>query len=234
MFPKPKSFPESFNAYEDGKHRRYGLLFTVNGGAFVIAKLLAGQHATVVLGGLSLWQLSLGMFLFTAVMVVDIYFFGKNMRSTYLPGAFGTPGKTVLILLGLLIGAGWLLIGREDLSMTMAGHDAETLMQLNMQIGEAESRGDRDGLDGVIASRLAFQRADGVTVDDRAEFLSKIKAGDSRQTRIESIDIIGDRAIVKCVVTLKSAGADKSYHNLRLFVRQAGQWKLLGWANESL
>jgi hypothetical protein len=28
-----------FRAYEDGKHRRYELLFAVNGGAFAIAKL---------------------------------------------------------------------------------------------------------------------------------------------------------------------------------------------------
>ena len=111
-------------------------------------------------------------------------------------------------------------------------NDAETLKQLNIQSGEAESRGDRDWLEGVIAPRLAFQRADRVTVDDRSQFLSKVKTSDARQTRIESIDIIGDRAVVKCVVTLMSAGTAKSYHNLRLFVRQAGKWKLLAWANE--
>lgn len=113
-------------------------------------------------------------------------------------------------------------------------NDTEALTRLNIQIGEAESRGDRDWLDGMIASELAFRRADRKTVDGRVQFLSKVKASDERQTRIESIDIIGDRAIVKCVVTLKSAGAEKSYHNLRLFVQEAGKWKLLGWANEPI
>jgi hypothetical protein len=34
MPPQDQTFPESFKAYEDGKHRRYSLLFAVNGGAF--------------------------------------------------------------------------------------------------------------------------------------------------------------------------------------------------------
>ena len=48
-------------------------------------------------------------------------------------------------------------------------------------------------------------------------------------TRIlEPIEIHGNRAIVECIVTV---GA-RDIHNLRLFVRRDGQWKLLGWANE--
>lgn len=42
-----------FSDYEQGKHRRYSLLFSVNGGAFAITQLLAnfcratpGQSAT--------------------------------------------------------------------------------------------------------------------------------------------------------------------------------------------
>jgi hypothetical protein len=33
------SYTDAFKAYEDGKHRRYGLLFSVNGGAVATAKL---------------------------------------------------------------------------------------------------------------------------------------------------------------------------------------------------
>lgn len=172
------------------------------------------------------------MILFTALMIVVVFMFGEKMRGRCLPDAFGKAGKVVLILLGLLIASGWSLTARADVSALAMQKDVEALKQLNIQIGEAESRGDRDWLEGVIAPKLAFQRADRVTVDDRSQFLSKVKASDVRQTRIESIDIIGDRAVVKCVVTLKSAGTAKSYHNLRLFVRQAGKWKLLAWANE--
>ena len=107
------STKDAFDLYETGKHRRYSLLFSVNGGAFAIAKLLAGDPGKepVVLGHLTLPQLAIGMALFTVVMVADIYMFGEKMRTTALPGAFGWQGKLVLLVLGLLLCAGWLLAG---------------------------------------------------------------------------------------------------------------------------
>jgi hypothetical protein len=110
MSPEEKLVPESFRFYEDGKHRRYNLLFAVNGGAFTVAKMFADKNAALVLGHLSLRQLSLGMILFTIIMVMDIFAFGEKMRAAYLPGAFAWQGKTVLILIGALICAGWLLV----------------------------------------------------------------------------------------------------------------------------
>lgn len=104
---------EALDYYENGKHRRYTLLFAVNGGAFAIAKLLVGEpdKPGAILGGLTLQELAIGMALFTAVMVVDIFVFGNSVREKYLPGAFGNTGKTVLILLGLLQCTAWLLAG---------------------------------------------------------------------------------------------------------------------------
>jgi len=102
--------PDSFKAYEDGKHRRYSLLFSVNGGAFAVAKLFADSTTANVLGRLTLSQLSIGMILFTVIMVLDIYMFGEKMRSQYLRDAFGWQGKTVLLLIGILICAGWFLV----------------------------------------------------------------------------------------------------------------------------
>lgn len=107
-----KNVPESFKAYEDGKHRRYSLLFTVNGGAFAVAKLFSEPQNVNVLGSLSLPQLSVGMILFTIVMVVDIFMFGEKMRTKYLPDDFGWQGKAVLLLLGVLICSGWFLVAR--------------------------------------------------------------------------------------------------------------------------
>jgi len=107
-----KEVPESFKTYEDGKHRRYQLLFTVNGGAFAVAKLFGEKEASRILGNLTLHQLSIGMVLFTVVMIVDIFMFGEKMHKTYLPDAFGWQGKTVLTLIGLIICAGWILVAR--------------------------------------------------------------------------------------------------------------------------
>lgn len=112
--------------------------------------------------------------------------------------------------------------------------DREALARLNIQIGEAETRGDRQWLSDVIAPKLAFRRADRNTVDDRTEFLKKIAPGEPRETSIDLIDIHGDRAIVRCTVTVKSAAEEKRYDNIRLFIRHAGQWRLLGWANEPM
>jgi hypothetical protein len=108
--------------------------------------------------------------------------------------------------------------------------DEQTLKDLNLAIGDAENRGDAEWLSGVLAPRLAFQRADKPrTVDDHVAFLQKVAPGGNRVTRvIEPIEVYGDRAIVKCVVTV----GEHEFHNIRLFVRRDGRWKLLGWANE--
>jgi len=37
--------PKLFELYENGKHRRYSLLFSINGGAFAIAKFLTEDCA---------------------------------------------------------------------------------------------------------------------------------------------------------------------------------------------
>jgi hypothetical protein len=103
------SVKEAFDLYENGKHRRYGLLFAVNGGAFAVAKFLTGEPE-IALGNLTLWQLSLAMAVFTVVMTWDIFAFGLKMRS-YLPGAFGPQGMAVVLLLGTLLCTAWLFVG---------------------------------------------------------------------------------------------------------------------------
>ena len=116
--------------------------------------------------------------------------------------------------------------------MSVAGSDEQVLRDLNVEVSTAEDRGDRTWLSTILAPKLAFQRADPPkTVDDAESYLRKVAPSGPRTTRIvEPIDICGDRAIVKCVVT--TGGRD--FHNIRLFVRRGGEWKLLGWANEPL
>jgi hypothetical protein len=122
----------------------------------------------------------------------------------------------------------------EDQMQNNIQADIDTLKQINIDLGNAESEGERKQLGDFIAPALAFRRADRTTVDNRAAFLRKVKPGDPRDTNVESIEIYGDRAIVKCVVTVKYASGDKLFHNLRLFVRHERKWKLLGWANEPM
>ena len=99
---------ELYKLYEDGKHRRYNLLFAVNGGAFAIVSfLLKGDSQQVTLPLL----LGIGpvMALFSAVMWLDIYEFGKKMRE--LGGAldlFGDRGWQVLAAIAASLVAVWL------------------------------------------------------------------------------------------------------------------------------
>jgi hypothetical protein len=106
--------------------------------------------------------------------------------------------------------------------------DRRDLRQLQLEIGRRESAGDRAGLDGLLAPAFAFRRADGSVVD-RAGFLAAVKQSPARHTEVTAVTLHGDRAVVECVVTMDG----KAYHNLRLFIRQGDEWKLLGWANEA-
>jgi len=109
--------------------------------------------------------------------------------------------------------------------------DKQALRDLNEKIAHAEENGNREWLATILAPQLAFQRADeSRTIDDRGSFLQKVKAGGppKRTEIIEPIELYGDRAIVQCIVSV----GDQRFHNLRLFIRREGNWKLLGWANE--
>jgi hypothetical protein len=121
------SLKEALEFYENGKHRRYSLLFAVNGGAFAIAELMDGDKK---LGGLSIELLSVGMFVLTIVLVADIWIFGQRSRKNpYFsllsakngpqPDLFGRVGKIVLALIGLFLTTGWLLVAFG--SMAFAG-----------------------------------------------------------------------------------------------------------------
>lgn len=100
--------------YIDGKMKRYSLMFAVNGGAFAIAKLMAetsNASNTILLGHLQLWHLALGAILFTILMVIDIYLWGRMMKKKFLEDlAFNVPGKLILIFLGVLLVSAWVLV----------------------------------------------------------------------------------------------------------------------------
>lgn len=121
-------YEKEFTAYESGKHRRYELLFAVNGGAFALAKLFPEyaqlesskrEAATIFLGHLTLDDLALGMIAFTLIMALDIAAFGIGMRNlarraewTLWTGVFSLIGFLVLFVLCILICAAWYLSQR--------------------------------------------------------------------------------------------------------------------------
>jgi hypothetical protein len=101
--------------YEGGKNRRYGLLFSVNGGAFVIGTILLGTSTkpAVPLGWLTPLSLAFSLIFFNAVMWFDIWQFGNKMRRFDKGESlqiFGSPGKWVLSLLCVMLMGAWTLV----------------------------------------------------------------------------------------------------------------------------
>ena len=102
-------------AYEEGKHRRYDLLFKVTGGAFAIASLLprAGNDDRI-LNNLHLWHVSAGMAVLTTVLTADIFAFGLKMHHKD-EALFRWQGRLVLFLIGLLLTAAWVQVSFRGL-----------------------------------------------------------------------------------------------------------------------
>jgi hypothetical protein len=101
------------------------------------------------------------------------------------------------------------------------------LSKLNEEIGDAESRGDKAWLNKVLAWEFAFRRVSGKLVN-RKDYLEEVKVSSKRTTTVDKVEAFGKLAIVHCIVEQDG----KRYRNIRLFIRQDGEWLLMAWANE--
>ena len=110
LLKSPTDRLSGMNTYIEGKMKRYSLMFSVNGGAFAIAKLFA-QENTQILGGLSLRALAIGAIAFTLLVWRDIYLFGDMMKREFFGGllVFQRQGIWILHALCILVIIGWLL-----------------------------------------------------------------------------------------------------------------------------
>jgi hypothetical protein len=55
-----------------------------------------------------------GAMIFTAIMTVDIWLYGRMMREEFVgDAAFTAAGKALLLLISLLLMAGWLIVSVE-------------------------------------------------------------------------------------------------------------------------
>jgi hypothetical protein len=95
-------YKDAFSAYEDGKQRRYQLLFAVNGGVLAISNVSHGAWRNLLLSVL--------MIFFTIVMAADIRSFGERFHGDH-PDMFGKPGQRVLRNMSLLLCLAWLGLG---------------------------------------------------------------------------------------------------------------------------
>jgi hypothetical protein len=110
-------------AYLEGKMKRYGLLFSVNGGAFAIITLVT-QNAdgsinttSPFIGKLTLQHVAAWIIVFTALMIADIWRYGTGMRGlearSWLfgrnPRLFTPFGQLITFLVGILLVGAWSL-----------------------------------------------------------------------------------------------------------------------------
>ena len=106
-----------FRFYEEGKARRYNILFAVNTAVFGILKIVPDSKLGV-LAGQDVGQFAFGMALFTLVMGFDLWMFGIKMRKAGDPVAalqdrlFAIPGRLVLVMLCGLMAGGWLAVAK--------------------------------------------------------------------------------------------------------------------------
>lgn len=111
------------------------------------------------------------------------------------------------------------------------------LRQLNIDIANAENKGDKEFFEPLLARAFAFRRANGEVVD-RQGFLDALKVSGNRQTEEESIQITplgNSRVLVKCVVSMGAPNQRMRFDNARLFAKdERDEWRLLGWANEPI
>jgi hypothetical protein len=98
---------DEYRVYQDGKARRYALLFSVNGGALAIL-----QFATEIDSADLFSAMPYGLIVFTAAMFIDIWAFGSALHQE-IEQAFGRIGRLVLIMICGLIIAGWFLMALE-------------------------------------------------------------------------------------------------------------------------
>jgi hypothetical protein len=111
--------------------------------------------------------------------------------------------------------------------------DRETLEAVNIEIGNAEARGDKAYFEDLLAPAFAFRRVSGVVVD-RKQYIEAVASSAARPTTVRSITFAGSaRAIVSCVVTMETPDGKKDFDNLRVFIRTDSGWKLMAWANEA-
>src|SRR5262249_30897364 len=92
-------YKDAFSGYENGKERRYQLLFAVNGGVLAIANISPINWQNLFLACLMIY--------FTVIMTDDIREFGKKFHALY-PDLFGPAGERVLKNIRVVLCLAWI------------------------------------------------------------------------------------------------------------------------------
>jgi hypothetical protein len=110
------------------------------------------------------------------------------------------------------------------------------LNTINQAIGDSEATADRDFFEQLLAPAFSMVRPDGLRFDDRAAFLRSLTVSSPRTTRVESITVFDNRAIVICAVAKDGETGTMQHRNIRIFTRSTSRaaWQLVSWVTEPL
>ena len=117
----------------------------------------------------------------------------------------------------------------------MQHHDE--LRALNIEIGEAETRGDVPFFEDLLAPAFAMRRADGKRIDDRGAFVRAVAKSAKRATEIQSVTMFEEnRALVDVHRHDARCRGHETLSQCPALHSTVGEESLaaLAWANEPL
>jgi ketosteroid isomerase-like protein len=120
--------------------------------------------------------------------------------------------------------------------MTAQAGAHQDLRQINVEIGEAETRQDAKSLDRVLHDDLVFRRADGHLVT-KQEYLEAVptRTYERLESDVPEIHEQQESAVVTVIVDAAGTTArgrfEGRYRNTRVFVNDDGRWLCRIWVN---
>lgn len=121
----------------------------------------------------------------------------------------------------------------------MSDHETtfNELLELNQELGQAESDADAAWFEKVLHERFTMRRPAG-QFSTKEDFISGLARGAHRETIMLDLEVLpANRAVARCTVRKWSADqpdAVQLLDNLRVFIFEDNRWQLITWLAEPL
>ena len=113
----------------------------------------------------------------------------------------------------------------------------QELRRLNEEMRVKEQAGEKPYFDELLADTFLFRRADGTIVDKR-QYLDDLGSVaknpyERLESVVENVTLDGVSGVVNVLVLAKRKKMERAavFQNVRVFIRQGENWKLIMWVN---
>jgi len=124
----------------------------------------------------------------------------------------------------------------EEMAEMNLSSDQE-LRRLNEEMRVKEQAGEKPYFDELLADTFLFRRADGTIVDKR-QYLDDLGSVaknpyERLESVVENVTLDGVSGVVNVLVLAKRKKMERAavFQNVRVFIRQGENWKLIMWVN---